>query len=83
MDYSPHALSREFSRLEYWSGLPFPSPRKFADLRIEPGFPVLQADSLPSEPPRKHVCPVPNFSLAKKSRRFWKGVNTRKKKKTA
>ena len=37
----------EFSRPEYWSELPFPSPG------IEPRSPVLPADSLPSEPPRK------------------------------
>ena len=42
-------LSMEFSRPEYWSGLPFPSPGDFPTLEIEPGFPVLQADSLPSE----------------------------------
>ena len=43
-------LSIEFSRQEYWSGLPFPG-----DLPgpwIEPGSPALQVDSLPSEPPR-------------------------------
>ena len=41
----------EFSRQEYWSGLPFPSPRDIPDLGIEPRFPALQADSLPSGPP--------------------------------
>ena len=46
-------LSIEFSRLEYWSGLPFPSPGDFAHPGIEPGSPELQADSLPSELPRK------------------------------
>jgi len=38
-----------FSRQEYWSGLPFPSPEDLPDPGIEPGSPVLQADSLPSE----------------------------------
>jgi len=33
-----------FSRQEYWSGLPFPSPRDLPDPRIEPGSPELQAD---------------------------------------
>jgi len=41
----------EFSRQEYWSGLPFPSPGDLPDPRIKPGFPALQADTLPSEPP--------------------------------
>ena len=38
-----------FSRQEYWSGLPFPSPEDLPDPGIEPGSPVLQADSLPFE----------------------------------
>ena len=42
-----------FSRPEYWSGLPFPSPGGFPDVAIEPGFPALRAGSLPSEPPGK------------------------------
>ena len=44
-------LSVEFSRQEYWSGLPFPSPGDLPDSGIEPGSPALQVDSLPSEPP--------------------------------
>ena len=43
--------SMEFSRQEYWSGLPFPSPGDLPDLGIEPRSPTLQADVLPSEPP--------------------------------
>ena len=39
-----------FSRQEFWSGQPFPSPGDIPDLRIEPGSPALQADSLPFEP---------------------------------
>ena len=42
-----------FSRQEYWSGLPFPSPGDLPNQGIEPGSPVLQADALPSEPPGK------------------------------
>ena len=42
-------LSMGFSRQEYWSGLPFPSPGDLPDPGIEPGFPALQADSLPTE----------------------------------
>ena len=42
-----------FSRQEYWSGLPFPSPGDLPDPGIEPGSPSLQTDSLLSEPPGK------------------------------
>ena len=45
--------SMGFSRQEYWSGLPFPSPGDIPNPGIEPGSPALQADSLPSEPPGK------------------------------
>ena len=45
--------SMEFSRQEYWSGLPFPSPEDLPNPGIEPGSPALQADALPSEPPGK------------------------------
>ena len=36
-------LSMEFSRQQYWSGLPFPSPGDLPDLGIEPRSPTLQA----------------------------------------
>ena len=42
-----------FSRQEYQSGLPFPSPGGLRDPGIEPGSLALQADSLPSESPGK------------------------------
>ena len=42
-------LSMEFSRHEYWSGLPFPSPRDLPNPGIEPGSPALKADSLLTE----------------------------------
>ena len=42
-----------FSRQEYWSGLPFPSPGDLPDPGIEPRSPALQVDSLLSEPPGK------------------------------
>ena len=42
-------LSMGFSRQEYWSGLPFPSPGDLPDPGIEPGSPALQADDLPTE----------------------------------
>ena len=37
-------LSMEFSRQEYWSGFPFPSPGDLSDPGIEPRSPTLQAD---------------------------------------
>ena len=43
--------SMGFSRQEYWSGVPFPSPGDLPDPRIEPRASELQADALPSEPP--------------------------------
>ena len=45
----------EFSRPEYWSGQPFPTPRALPNRGIELGFPALQADSLPAELPGKEV----------------------------
>ena len=46
-------LSVEFSRQEYWSGVPFPSPGDLTHSGIKPGPPALRADSLLSEPPEK------------------------------
>ena len=46
-------LSVGFSRQEYWSGLPFPSPGDLPDPGIEPRSPKLQADTLTSEPSAK------------------------------
>ena len=45
--------SMEFSRQDYWSGLPFASPEDLHDPGIEPTSPALQADALLSEPPGK------------------------------
>ena len=42
--------SMEFSRQEYWSGLPFPSPGDLPNPGIKPGSPTLHADALLSEP---------------------------------
>ena len=52
----PHGLyiqSMECSRLEYWSGQPFPSPGDPSSPGIKPRSPALQTDSLPAEPPGK------------------------------
>ena len=51
-------LSMGFSRQEYWSRLPFPSPGDLPDPGIKPRSPTLQTDSLSSEPlgnPRQHI----------------------------
>ena len=48
-------LSMDFSRQEYWSGLPFLFPGDLLDAEIEPISTALQADFLPSEPPGKTV----------------------------
>ena len=51
--------SMGFSRQEYWSGLPFPSPGDLPDPGIEPGSLALEEDALTSEPPGKvRVVPI-------------------------
>ena len=42
-----------FSRQEYWSGLPFPSPGDFPDPGIEPMSPALVGEFFTTEPPGK------------------------------
>ena len=51
MDSSLHQApaSMGFSRQEYWSGLPFPSPGNLPEPGIKPRSLSLQVDSLPSE----------------------------------
>ena len=50
MDCSSQVLPfMGFSRQEYWSGLPFPSPGDLSNPGIKPGSPALQVDSLLSE----------------------------------
>ena len=55
--YSPWTIaqqapsSMEFSKQEYWSGLPFPSPEDLPNPGIKPRSPALWADALLSEPP--------------------------------
>ena len=44
-----------FSRQEYWSGLPCPSPGDLLNPGIKPRSPILQANSLPTEPKPKHL----------------------------
>ena len=47
------SLSTGFSRQEYWSGLPFPSPGDLPGPGIKPRSATSEADALPSEPPGK------------------------------
>ena len=62
-------LSMVFSRQEYWSGLPFPSPGDLPDPGIEHRSPALQADALTSEPPGKPT-QVLQFCIEKKKRQL-------------
>ena len=57
LDYIAHQapLSMGFSRKEYWSGFPFPSPGDLPEPQIEPRSIALQADSLPTELPGKSM----------------------------
>ena len=55
--------SMGFSRQEYWSGLPFPSPGDLPNPGIEPGSPALGADALTSEPPGKPYCDMATYNL--------------------
>ena len=54
----------EFSRQEYWSGVPFASPWDLPHAGIEPWSPALQADSLPSEPPGTPLVTVAVVSIS-------------------
>ena len=60
--------SMEFSRQEYWSGLPFPSPGDLSNPGIEPGSFTLQADALLSEPPGN---PIRIKKRSKLRNSFW------------
>ena len=74
-------LSMEFSRQEYWSGLPFPSPRYLPSPETEPRSPTLEADSLPSEQLNQSINRSDTFLwlcqfLKKKKLRFSQILNT-------
>ena len=76
-------LSLEFSRQEYWSGLPFLFPGDLPDLGIKSRSPTLQADYLPSEPPGKptrFTMNVLSFLLEKRRKTRANQVQTKKKK---
>ena len=55
-------LSMGCSRQEYWSELPFPSPGDLPDPGTEPASPVLQVESLLSEPPEKLLLQMRSFT---------------------
>ena len=70
-------LSMEFSRQEYFSGLPFPSPGDLPHPGIEPGSPALQSDSLPSEPPGKphySVLKILSLLMGFSRQKYWSGL---------
>ena len=71
-------LSMRFSKQEYWSGLPFPSPGDLPNLGIEPTSPALQVDSLPSEPPGKPN--KPEIQKRKEKKKILKSKEKRKAK---
>ena len=69
-------LSMGFSRQEHWRGFPCPPPGDLPDSGIEPMYPTLQADSLPSEPPESPACYAAQQQKKKKKkkereRRWW------------
>ena len=72
--------SMGFSRQEYWSGVPFPSPGDLPYPGIELGSPAFQADTLTSEPPGKYmdivifIRPVvKGIRWTERRTRFWVG----------
>ena len=77
----------EFSRQEYWIGVSFPPSRDLPDPGIDPVSPmspVLQADSLPTEPSGKPfiLCRVCNHHYFNSAMLFWNGewMGSKKKK---
>ena len=55
-------MSMRFSRQEYWSGLPFPSPGYLSNPGIEPRSPAFQVDSSPSEPAGKLIITIIHYN---------------------
>ena len=53
-------LSMEFSRQEYWSGLPFPPPQDLPNLETEPVFPALANGFFTTEPLGKLLSCLPD-----------------------
>ena len=67
-------MSMEFSRQEYWSGLPFPSPRDLPNPGNEPGFPILQADCLLFEPPGSRLTVKETINKMKRQSVDWEKI---------
>ena len=61
-------LSVEFSRQEYWGGLPFPSPGDLPNQWFEPTSPALAGGFFTSEPPGK---PMISFTMAQEYQVGW------------
>ena len=70
-------LFMDFSKKEYWSGLPFPSPGDLCNPGIKPGSPALQTDFLQSEPLRKPSAQEVLHKTQKKSNPVSSFGNTR------
>ena len=66
----------EFSRQEYWSGLPCPPPGDLPNPGIKSRSPTLQADSLPSEPPGKPWPYVQFSSVAQSCLTLWDPIDS-------
>ena len=68
----PHQapLSMGFSRQEYWSGLPFPSPGNLPDSGVKPESPALEGGFLTTEPPGK--CPRFTLLIIENHKKFFK-----------
>jgi len=69
-------LSMEFSRQEFWSGLPFPSPGDVPNPEIKPGYLTIQADSLPSELVKNHRTGKGQFSFHSQRKAMPKNAQT-------
>ena len=62
----PGSRSMGFTRQEYWSGMPFPSPGDLPNPGIEPRSPALQTDALLSEPLGKPKCKTKNYKTLRR-----------------
>ena len=67
-------LSLEFSRQEYWSGLPFPSPGNLLDdAGMKPGSPALAGGFFTTSASWEKKVIAPKFSFLYATRRKWMG----------